>query len=103
MQSWQKWSFPVCPLRRCSGDLADWRPVAKKRRISRFSLAGGRVMAGAPVLAGQLACAVELTQTIPAGVELCPHNSRSYAEWLGQRLGAGRDAAARSITQQGGC
>ena len=124
MQAWQKWSFPVCPLGPGRADPAGWRPVAKKRRISRFSLAGGRVVAGAPVLAGQPACAVELTevhmlgeawwslgleatgpagllrggleataalvfaQATPAGVELCPDNSRSYAEWLGQRLGA---------------
>jgi hypothetical protein len=124
MQSWQKWSFPVCPLGQGSVDLAGWKPVAKKRRISRFSLAGGRVVAGAPVLAGQPACAVELTevgmlgeawwslgleatgpagllrgaleataafvfaQTVPVGVEPCLDNSRSYAEWLGQRLGA---------------
>jgi hypothetical protein len=62
MESWQKWSFPFSPLRRGSPGPAGWRPVAKRRRISRFSLAGGRVVAGAPRLAGQLACAAELTE-----------------------------------------
>ena len=62
MESWQKWSFPFSPLRQGTADLAGWRPVAKRRRISRFSLAGGRVVAGAPRLAGQPACAAELTE-----------------------------------------
>ena len=62
MESWQKWSFPFSPLRQGTADPAGWRPVAKRRRISRFSLAGSRVVAGAPRLAGQLACAVELTE-----------------------------------------
>ena len=62
MESWQKWSFPFCPLRHRDPAPAGWRPVAKRRRISRFSMADGRVVAGAPRLAGQLACAVELTE-----------------------------------------
>ena len=62
MESWQKWSFPFRPLRQGTADPAGWRPVAKRRRISRFSVAGGRVVAGAPRLAGLLTCAVELTE-----------------------------------------
>jgi hypothetical protein len=62
MESWQKWSFPFSPLRQGTADPAGWRPVAKRRRISRFSVAGGRVVAGAPRLAGLLTCAVELTE-----------------------------------------
>ena len=42
LQSWQKWSFPFSPPRQDSGDPAGWRPVRKRRRISRFSGAAGR-------------------------------------------------------------
>jgi hypothetical protein len=62
MESWQKWSFPFLPLRHGNPGPGGWRPVAKRRRISRFSLAGGRVVAGVPGPAGQLACAAELTE-----------------------------------------
>src|SRR5580692_9579431 len=43
MESWQKWSFPFSPLRQDSGDLAGWKPVRKRRRISRFPPASGPV------------------------------------------------------------
>ena len=33
------------PLRQDSGDPAGWRPVRKRRRISRFPSAGGRIVA----------------------------------------------------------
>jgi hypothetical protein len=62
VEAWQKWSFPVSPFRQDSGDLAGWRPVRKSRRISRFSLASGPVVAGAPRLGGEPRCAVELTE-----------------------------------------
>ena len=39
MEYWQKWSFPFSPLHRDSDDLIGWKPVRKRRRISRFSLA----------------------------------------------------------------
>jgi hypothetical protein len=42
MESWQKWSFPLSPFSPGSGDPAGWRPVRKRRRISRFSLPAGR-------------------------------------------------------------
>jgi hypothetical protein len=45
MESWQKWSFPFHPLSQHSADTADWRPVRKTRRISRFSPAGGQTVA----------------------------------------------------------
>ena len=35
LESWQKWSFPLSPLRQDSGDPAGWRTVRKRRRISR--------------------------------------------------------------------
>ena len=36
MESWQKWSFPCSPLLPGSAGPAGWRPVRKRRRISRF-------------------------------------------------------------------
>ena len=130
LESWQKWSFPCSPLRQGSGDPAVWRPVRKRRRISRFSLASERVVAPAPGLGGEPWCEVELTEVrapgqdwwtlgfeatgpadlarsaleataalvfteaLPGGMEPSPDNSRSYAQWLGQRPGADNDAGA---------
>jgi hypothetical protein len=130
LESWQKWSFPCSPLRQGSGDPAVWRPVRKRRRISRFSLASGPVVAPAPGLGGEPWCEVELTEVrapgqdwwtlgfeatgpadlvrsaleataalvfteaLPGGVEPSPDDSRSYAQWLGQRPGADNDAGA---------
>ncbi len=123
MESWQKWSFPVSPLRPDSGDPAAWRPVCKRRRISRFSLASGPIVAPAAGLGQEPRCEVELTevrtsgqdwwtlgfeatgpadllrsaleataalvfaQALPGGVKPGTDESRSYAEWLGQRPG----------------
>jgi hypothetical protein len=121
MESWQKWSFPVTPVRRGRADPVSWRPVRKKRRISQFSSASGPT--GARVAGmGQPRCEVELTDVhtngqdwwtlgfeatgpasllrseleataalvfahaLPGGVEFGPDDSRSYAQWLGQRL-----------------
>ena len=62
MESWQKWSFPVNPLSPGSGNPAGWRPVRKRRRISRFSLVSGQVVARAPGLRQEPGCEVELTE-----------------------------------------
>ena len=43
METWHKWSFPVSPLSPGVGDPPGWRPVRKRRRISRFSLASGQI------------------------------------------------------------
>ena len=43
METWHKWSFPFSPLSPGVGDPPGWRPVHKKRRISRFSLASGQI------------------------------------------------------------
>jgi len=130
MQSWQKWSFPVSPLRPDSGDPPGWRQVRKRRRISRFSRASGQIVAHAPGLGEEPRCEVELTeirtrgqdwwslgfeatgpadllrselqataaivfaQALPGGVEPSPDNSRSYAQWLSRRPGAGSDVGA---------
>ena len=123
MESWQKWSFPVNPPGQNSDDLAGWRPVRKRRRISRFSLASKPVASHAAGLGQQPRCAVELTevfipgqdwwtlgfeatgpadllpselqatialvfaQALPGDMKPGPQDSRSYAEWLGQRPG----------------
>ena len=42
LESWQKWSFPFSPPRPDSAGPPGWTPVRKRRRISRFSLDGGR-------------------------------------------------------------
>ena len=130
MESWQKWSFPLSPLSQDSGAPAGWRPVRKRRRISRFSLASGQMMACAPGLCPPPRCQVELTevhardqdwwtlgfeaagpadllrselqataalvfaQALPGGLQPGPDESRSYAEWLGQRPGPDSDAGA---------
>ena len=60
MESWQKWSFPLRPPSQDIGDVAGWRPVRKRRRISRFALASGSVEAHAP--RREPRCQVELTE-----------------------------------------
>ena len=67
MQAWQKWTFPFSPLRPESSDPVGWRPVRKSRRISRFSLSGEPVVAGAPGLGGEPRCEVELTEVRTGG------------------------------------
>lgn len=44
METWHKWSFPVSPLSPGVGDPPGWRPVRKRRRISRFPLASGQIL-----------------------------------------------------------
>jgi hypothetical protein len=67
MESWQKWSFPIAALRQDSDYLASWRPVRKRRRITRFSLASRPVSAQAPGLGQEPQCAVELTEVRTSG------------------------------------
>ena len=72
MQCWQKWSFPCDPPSVDSGVPAGWRPVRKRRRISRFTVASGQIAARAPGPGGEPArapgpggkpqCAAELTE-----------------------------------------
>ena len=62
MQSWHKWSFPLIPPGRGSGDRAGWRAVSKRRRISRFSLASGRIQVRVPEPGKEPGCEVELTE-----------------------------------------
>jgi hypothetical protein len=67
LEFWQKWSFPVSPLRPGSGDPAGWRPVRKRRRISRFSSASGPIVARPPGGGQQPRCEVELTEVHTRG------------------------------------
>jgi hypothetical protein len=67
MESWQKWSFPFHPLSQHSADPAGWQPVRKRRRISRFSSAGGQMVALAEGLGDGPRCEVELTEVRTGG------------------------------------
>ena len=70
LESWQKWSFPHGPAGPGGGDPAGWRPVSKRRRISRFSLTGGPDRGRGPGLGGrppEPGCAVELTEVDARG------------------------------------
>ena len=67
MESWQKWSFPFRPLSQHRADPAGWRPVRKRRRISRFSSAGGQMVALAVEPDGEPRCQVELTEVCTRG------------------------------------
>ena len=62
LQSWQKWSFPFSPSRQDSAGPVGWTPVRKRRRISRFSLADGQVVARALGVGGEPRCEVEVTE-----------------------------------------
>ena len=67
MESWQKWSFPFSPLSPGGGDPPGWRPVHKKRRISRFSLASGQIAGGGARPGEQPGCEVELAEVRTGG------------------------------------
>ena len=62
LESWRKWSFPFGPLGPYGAAPSAWTVVHKRRCISRFRLASGRIMAGIPGRATEPACAVELTE-----------------------------------------
>jgi hypothetical protein len=66
MQWWQKWSFPVA-VSQDSDDPAGWRPVRKRRCISRFSLASGQFVARVPGPGPEPRCEVELTEVRTRG------------------------------------
>jgi hypothetical protein len=67
METWHKWSFPVSPPHPGAGDPPGWRPVRKKRRISRFPLPAGQPAARGPQPGGQPGCAAELTEIRTGG------------------------------------
>jgi hypothetical protein len=61
LQSWQKWSFPLGSGSPAATAPDGWIRVQKTRRLSHFSLAGGRAVTDT-AQSGQPACSVELTQ-----------------------------------------
>jgi hypothetical protein len=67
LEAWQKWPLALRPPRWDSGQAASWRPVRKRRRISRFSLADGRIVARAQQRSHEPACEVELTEIRTSG------------------------------------
>jgi hypothetical protein len=62
LEAWQKWPLALSPLSRDSGARASWQPVHKRRRISRFALAGGQIVTRARGLGQAPECEVELTE-----------------------------------------
>jgi hypothetical protein len=62
LESWRKWSFPFGPLGPNGAGTPGWTVVQKRRRMSRFRLARGRLMAGAQQRATESACTVDLTE-----------------------------------------
>ena len=70
LESWRKWSFPFGPLGPYDAGPPAWSVVHKRRRISQFRLASGRIMAGNPGRATEPSCAVELTE-VSSGSETC--------------------------------
>jgi hypothetical protein len=67
IESWRKWSFPLGPLGPDGAGPPAWTAVHKRRRISRFRLASGQIMAGVPGRPTEPACAVELTEVRSGG------------------------------------
>jgi hypothetical protein len=67
LESWQKWSFPFRPPSGDSCGPPGWTPVRKRRRISRFSSAGGQLVALAAGLGDEPRCEVELTEVRTGG------------------------------------
>lgn len=78
IKCWQKWSFPFGPLGPDDTGPPAWTVVYKRRRMSRFRLAGGRLMA----VATERATGLMFAQAPPGGVELDVGHCQSYAEWL---------------------
>jgi hypothetical protein len=67
LEAWQKWPLALRPVSPGSGQAAGWRPVRKRRRISRFCLAGGQVVARAQQRGHEPGCEVELTEIRASG------------------------------------
>lgn len=67
IECWQKWSFPFGPLRPDDAGPPGWTVVHKRRRMSRFRLVGGRLVAEAAERATGPECGVELTEVRSGG------------------------------------
>src|SRR5258707_3035672 len=61
LEAWQKWPLLRRPLSRDSSEAAAWRSVRKRRRISRFSLTDGQIVARSRQRGHEPGCDVELT------------------------------------------
>ncbi len=75
LESWRKWSFPFGPLGPYGAGPSSWTVVHKRRRISRFRLASGRIMAGIPGAGHRVGVRGGF------GMSHC----QSYADWLSRR------------------
>jgi hypothetical protein len=62
IESWRKWSFPFGPLGPDGTGPPGWTVVHKRRWMSRFRLADGRLMADVAERATGPGCGVELTE-----------------------------------------
>jgi hypothetical protein len=62
IESWRKWSFPFGPLGPDDAGPPGWAVVHKRRRMSRFRLVGGRLIADAAERATGPECGMELTE-----------------------------------------
>ncbi|MDX6334997.1 MAG: hypothetical protein QOG05_2337 [Streptosporangiaceae bacterium] len=67
LEAWQKWPLPLRLLSRDSSEAAAWKPVRKRRRISRFSLTDGRIVARSRQRGHEPGCDVELTEIRASG------------------------------------
>ena len=67
IESWRKWSFPFGPLGPDDTGPPGWTVVHKRRRMTRFRPAGGRLMADAAERATGPECGVELTEVRSGG------------------------------------
>ena len=96
LEFWQKWSFPFSPPGQVRGAAAGWRPVLKRRRISRFSRTSGPVMARIP--GGEEPwCGVELTEVRVRGQDWWSlgFEATGPADLLRQRTPGNRRARVR--------
>jgi hypothetical protein len=67
LEAWQKWPLALRSFSPGSGAAAGWRPVRKRRRISRFSFTGGQIAARAQKRGHEPGCEVELTEIRTSG------------------------------------
>ena len=67
IECWRKWSFPFGPLGPDDAGPPGWTMVYKRRRMSRFRLAGRRLVADVAERATGSECGVELTEVRSGG------------------------------------
>jgi len=67
LEFWRRWSFPFGPLGPGEAGPGGWAAVRKRRRMSRFRLVDGRLMADAGERAMGPECGVELTEICSGG------------------------------------